>query len=76
MIPSIETSNKYSSVPNLLNRFDKTYGNLYILPVLQLNFNPDPRKIVKILSTVPDFLRVPHGYLSIFSTGTLCRINF
>ena len=34
MIPRIETSNKYSSVPNLLNRLDKMNGNLYKLPVL------------------------------------------
>jgi hypothetical protein len=46
MVPSTYTSNKYSSVPNLLNRFDKTYGNSYILPVLQLKFNPDPRKLL------------------------------
>jgi hypothetical protein len=30
---------------------DKTNGNLYILSVLQLKFNPDPRKIVSSYGT-------------------------
>ena len=52
MIPSIETSNKYSSVPNLLNRLDKMNGNLYKLPVKKKKkFNPDPIKFVNFHGT-------------------------
>ena len=74
MIPRIETSNKYSSVPNLLNRLDKMNGNLYKLPVLTTK-NSIRIQEKLLIFTVPDFLRLPHRYLSISSTGTLFKIK-
>jgi hypothetical protein len=75
MIPSIETSNKYSSVPNLLNRLDKMNGNLYKLPVLTTK-NSIRIQEKLLIFTVPDFLRLPHRYLSIYSNGTLPGLKF
>jgi hypothetical protein len=45
-------------------------GNLYKLPVLTTK-NSIRIQEKLLIFTVPDFLRLPHRYLSIYSNGTL-----